>query len=37
MQDHLQRFLGHTRLAWIQWINMNQHDIEFRTLTRLAE
>ncbi len=37
MQDHLQRFLGHTRLAWIQWINMNQHEIELRTLTRLAE
>ena len=32
MMDHLQRFLGHTKLAGIQWINMNNHDIEFRTL-----
>jgi hypothetical protein len=32
MKDHLQRFLGHTELAHIQWINMDNHDIEFRTL-----
>ena len=32
MRDHLQRFLGHTRLACIQWINLNHHDIEFTTL-----
>lgn len=32
MHDHLQRFLGHTRLACIQWINLNHHDIEFTTL-----
>ncbi|MEO8498668.1 MAG: GxxExxY protein, partial [Planctomycetota bacterium] len=34
MQDHLQRFLSHTRLDCIQWINMHHHDIEFTTLTR---
>ena len=34
MRDHLQRFLGHTKLACIQWINMHNHDIEFRTVTR---
>jgi len=32
MRDHLQRFLGHTRLACIQWINLNHHDIEFTSL-----
>ncbi len=32
MRDHLQRFFGHTRLACIQWINLNHHDIEFTTL-----
>jgi GxxExxY protein len=32
MRDHLQRFLGHTRLGCIQWVNLNHHDIEFRTL-----
>lgn len=32
MEDHLQRFRYHTRLRCIQWINMNNHDIEFRTL-----
>lgn len=32
MRDHLQRFLGHTRLACLQWINLNHHDIEFATL-----
>lgn len=34
MKDHLQRFLSHTKLACIQWINMHNHDIGFRTLTR---
>ena len=34
MNDHLHRFLCHTKLSCIQWINMNKHDIEFRTLTR---
>ncbi len=37
MQDHLRRFLKHSRLAYVQWINLYQHDVEFRTLKRLAE
>lgn len=32
MRDHLQRFLDHTRLTCVQWINLNHHDIEFTTL-----
>ncbi|MCH8046254.1 MAG: GxxExxY protein [Planctomycetes bacterium] len=32
MQDHLRRFLGHTRLACIEWINMDNHDVKFTTL-----
>ena len=32
IRDHWQRFLGHTRLACLQWINLNHHDIEFTTL-----
>jgi len=35
MKDHLQKFLSHTNLASIQWINMNNHDIEFRTLEKV--
>ncbi|HPM79377.1 MAG TPA: GxxExxY protein [Candidatus Anammoximicrobium sp.] len=34
MQDHLQRFLTHTQLNAVQWINMDNHDIEFQTLVR---
>jgi hypothetical protein len=34
MRDHLQRFLSHTRLACIQWVNLNHHKIEFTTLLR---
>jgi GxxExxY protein len=34
MADHLERFLVHTELTTIQWINMNNHNIEFRTLTK---
>ncbi len=34
MNDHLHRFLCHTKLSRMQWFNMNKHDIEFRTLTR---
>ena len=34
MKDQLQRFLGHTELVCIQWINMDNHDIEFKTLER---
>ena len=32
MKEHLKKFLAHTRLTYIQWINMDNHDIEFRTL-----
>ncbi|MBM79780.1 MAG: hypothetical protein CMJ78_04215 [Planctomycetaceae bacterium] len=32
MKDHLQRFLGHTKLSCMQWVNMDNHDIEFQTL-----
>jgi hypothetical protein len=34
MNEHLLRLLSHTRLNCMQWINMNHHDIEFRSLTR---
>jgi GxxExxY protein len=34
MGDHLRRFLKHTKLNCLQWINMDNHDIEFRTLTQ---
>ncbi|MFM9965330.1 MAG: GxxExxY protein [Planctomycetaceae bacterium] len=34
MQRHLSRFLRHTPLEFIQWINFNHHQIEFRTLSR---
>jgi GxxExxY protein len=37
MRDHQQRFLDHTPLEFMQWINMNHHDIEFRTLRRRAK
>lgn len=33
-RDHLERFLSHTALEYIQWINMDNHDIEYRTLVR---
>lgn len=32
MDVHLRRFLSHTRLACMQWVNMDNHNIEFRTL-----
>ena len=32
--DHQQRFLAHTPLKAIQWINLNHHKIEIRTITR---
>lgn len=32
MRDHLQGFLGHTKLSCVQWVNMDNHDIEFQTL-----
>jgi GxxExxY protein len=34
MKDHLQRFLEHTTLNAIQWINMDNHDIEFCTVVK---
>jgi GxxExxY protein len=34
MEDHQRRFLKHTELKHIQWINLNQHQIEFRTLSK---
>jgi len=32
MREHQLRFLRHTRLKYVQWINLNRHAIEFRTL-----
>lgn len=37
MRDHLRRFLSHTRLACIQWINLSHHDVEFETLLASGE
>lgn len=34
MKDHLQRFLEHTTLNTIQWINMDNHEIEFSTIKK---
>jgi GxxExxY protein len=34
MKDHLQRFLAHTSLNAIQWINMDHHEIEFCTVVK---
>ena len=34
MAAHFQRFLNHTKLTHLQWVNMNNHDIEFRTIKR---
>jgi len=34
LQDHQRRFLKHTPLRCIQWVNFNRHDIEFTTLTK---
>jgi GxxExxY protein len=34
MRDHLVRFLHHTRLKAIQWINLNRHLAEFTTLVK---
>jgi GxxExxY protein len=34
MQDHQSRFLKHTPLRYLQWINFNRHQIEFRTLSK---
>lgn len=34
MAEHQRRFLNHTTLRFIQWINFNRHQIEFRTLAK---
>jgi len=34
MRQHQRRFLDHTRLRFMQWINLNHHQIEFRTLAK---
>lgn len=37
MEDHLKKFLRHTKLDYVQWVNLDNHDIEFRTLKNVAE
>jgi GxxExxY protein len=34
LRDHQLRFLNHTPLEYIQWVNFNHHQIEFRTLEK---
>jgi GxxExxY protein len=34
MEEHQRRFLRHTPLKAVQWINLNHHEIEFRTLIK---
>jgi len=34
MRTHLGRFLTHTRLKHLQWINLNHHRLEFITLSK---
>ena len=34
MEEHQRRFLKHTPLKFIQWVNFNRHNIEFTTLTK---
>jgi GxxExxY protein len=34
MGGHLRRFLAHTPLRFVQWVNLNRARIEFRTLSR---
>ena len=34
MKDHLQRCLAHIKLTCIQWINLDNHNIEFQTIKR---
>lgn len=34
MRIHLERFLAHTRLNHLQWMNFNYHTIEFVTLSK---
>jgi hypothetical protein len=37
MQIHLSRFLKHTSLQGIAWVNLNHHEIEFTMLRREAK
>lgn len=32
VREHLQRFLHHSRLRAVQWVNIHQHDVQFTTL-----
>jgi len=32
MRIHQLRFLYHTRLRYLQWVNFNRHEITFETL-----
>jgi hypothetical protein len=34
LRDHQLRFLRHTPLRYIQWVNFNRHNIEFETLKK---
>ena len=34
MEEHQRRFLKHTPLQYIQWVNFNRHSIELTTLTK---
>jgi hypothetical protein len=34
MRDYLIRFLNHTPLKAIQWVNLNRHLVEFTTLAK---
>ena len=34
VEEHLRRFLRHTELDAIHWVNLHQHDVAFTTLTR---
>ena len=34
MMTHQQRFLRHTPLKGIAWINLNGHNIEFTTISK---
>jgi hypothetical protein len=34
MEDHLRRFLRHTRLEAIQWVNINRQRLTFHTIRR---
>ena len=33
-ETHLRRFLRHTEIRAVQWVNFNRHKVEFRTISR---